>query len=387
MYEKVIQEDVSNDGLSIFKRYPEKELYRLIVDGCNHKTECGWIAYEEREPGCLKAAFNGLAFALKDLDKKELSIETIKELHIAFSTNVKCLNKPNIPGKFRNLSDRNNNEIGICFGLELTKDGLRDLMILIKEQDEKNLGGDGFCLGMRGVLGLPQLNTVQIFYTLKDQEITNDYVEKLYQLFKDKDLVFFAPETKDIQNRVQFLVDSYNKHIKSAVTQDEKLEVIVDHIYKLEHLHPFPDANIRTLVIGLLTRLLVQNGFPPATLYNPNFFDGYSKKELVEAIKKAIEVTQSIVAGKEEIYGFKSSSIPQERQMQYADMISGLTKQLKISGKSAIKSSQTLDAQLMNVTDSVKKVDAQSNNTNLKDEKNEHQTSDLELPESRGPGL
>jgi hypothetical protein len=63
-----IKTSIPATGITILQQYPRRELYRLIVDGRFHKNEQGWAGYENREKGCLKAAFNGLTLAITELE-------------------------------------------------------------------------------------------------------------------------------------------------------------------------------------------------------------------------------------------------------------------------------------------------------------------------------
>ena len=56
----LVESSTIDDVLEQLQSYPKEELYRFIVDGRLHAQENGWLGYEERQPGSLKAAFNGL---------------------------------------------------------------------------------------------------------------------------------------------------------------------------------------------------------------------------------------------------------------------------------------------------------------------------------------
>lgn len=106
---------------------------------------------------------------------------------------------------------------------------------------------------------------------------------------------FYLAVQKKVDMFLEAITRSYNKEIKAAHTIDEKLRVIAKHIRYYEVLHPFRDANGRTFVNNLLNILLMQQGLPPATFYEPNVFDLYSADELVVVIKEAIFNTVEII--------------------------------------------------------------------------------------------
>src|SRR5579864_6330331 len=74
--------------LLIREKFPLKEFYRFIVDGRKQKDENGWVEYEGREVGCLQAAFNGLAIAFSDIENEVVSIDLVKKLHRACTSNT-----------------------------------------------------------------------------------------------------------------------------------------------------------------------------------------------------------------------------------------------------------------------------------------------------------
>lgn len=75
-----------------------------------------------------------------------------------------------------------------------------------------------------------------------------------------------------------------------ALTQyaGERLEVIVHTCQTLEQLHLFSDANMRTVYL-LLNKMLMDNGFPPTVLDEPNTIDFYSVGEIISLIKSGWE--------------------------------------------------------------------------------------------------
>jgi hypothetical protein len=87
--------------LNQLHNYPENELYRLVVDGRLHAKETGWLGYEEREAGSLKAMFNGLGYALTNLSDTQLTVDYIQKLHRICTTNVKNLFNNGRPGILR----------------------------------------------------------------------------------------------------------------------------------------------------------------------------------------------------------------------------------------------------------------------------------------------
>ncbi len=91
---------------------------------------------------------------------------------------------------------------------------------------------------------------------------------------------------KKTKKLLQYSIDRYNTEIKNAKTDDERLEIIIDCCRRLGVIHPFLDANGRTIQILLLNKLLLDNGLAPTVMYMQDFMVGRSKKELVRLIKR-----------------------------------------------------------------------------------------------------
>lgn len=93
---------------------------------------------------------------------------------------------------------------------------------------------------------------------------------------------------KLITDAMNYYIGVYQKEIIQADSNEKKLSCIATLIHELELLHPFTDGNCRTFVFALLPKLLIEQGFTPVILENPNRFDLFSNQELVEEIKKGL---------------------------------------------------------------------------------------------------
>ncbi|MDF1758804.1 MAG: Fic family protein [Legionellaceae bacterium] len=100
-------------------------------------------------------------------------------------------------------------------------------------------------------------------------------------------------EYADIQEKIhqdmEDIILNYNKKITASNTSDQKIEVIVDCMQRIDQLHPFPDGNIRTCYI-LLNKLLSDNNLPMCILLNPNRLDCCDLKELMRSIKEGQDI-------------------------------------------------------------------------------------------------
>ncbi|HEX4044951.1 MAG TPA: Fic family protein, partial [Gammaproteobacteria bacterium] len=260
--------------LVALSQYPSSELYRLVVDGKRHVLEQGWLGYEQREPGCLKALFTGLGIAIKDLHIQLLTVDYIKELHRTCSENVQNLEKGNRPGQFRSKPAG-----WLLDPTTTTLDGIIELLNKMDEDEKakKWQPGHGPILGRPDPSsGNPPRSLIPgsgiCSATIKKWrngriKVTNEQMAVLILAqVRKKQCCYMAPQyPEDLEIKAIDLVEQYNRNIISSVDEDAKLNTIIELIYGLEGLHPFSDANGRTFEIALLNRLLLQNGFLPAT--------------------------------------------------------------------------------------------------------------------------
>ena len=105
-----------------------------------------------------------------------------------------------------------------------------------------------------------------------------------------------------IANKISQIINDYNEKIAREKCDDDKLFVIGNTIQALERIHPFSDANGRTFVNLLLNYMLLKEGFPPATLFEPNVFDAYGYT--VAVLKKGIANTLEIYRGNRALFEF-----------------------------------------------------------------------------------
>lgn len=324
-------------GLMHLHKYPPTELYRLFVDGMFHKEQKGWKGYEDREPGSLTACFKGLSIAIKHIEDKTLNIDLIKEIHKACTTKVSGeLNATVTPGNFR---VRTAKSLQTKFSIpkeRATVAGLTELLNIIEDQKNYHKEYYGSVIGTPGAGFTPvDLDTSIEWHTIAKRREqyglhTNEQLaKKIHEEMatnlekhsvSKKILIYCAPDELDIPTRMQAITDSYNKAIREAKTEDAKMTVIANHIKQFELLHPFHDANGRVFANILLSTMLMQNGFPPATFYEPNLFDAYSTAELVGIIKEAVSNTQKLTQG-QQLFDFDTKDMPDADRKQFQSIV------------------------------------------------------------------
>jgi hypothetical protein len=65
-------------------------------------------------------------------------------------------------------------------------------------------------------------------------------------------------------------------------------------VQNLDQIHLFNDGNIRTFALLLLQRLLIDNGFSPTCLDDPNCIDCLSINEIVARVEQGWEHFKSL---------------------------------------------------------------------------------------------
>jgi hypothetical protein len=88
------------------------------------------------------------------------------------------------------------------------------------------------------------------------------------------------------------IINKYHEEITSAKEQNDeeaKLIAIVRCCQDLYQSHLFADGNTRTIVAGVLPKLLLENGFCPSILRDAKILGGFSVEEIKDAIRKGQE--------------------------------------------------------------------------------------------------
>ncbi|MDX1837955.1 hypothetical protein DIZ81_09955 [Legionella taurinensis] len=304
----------AEEALAEFKRnYPRNRLWQLAVDGQlyssitgNSATKAepdhGWVEYCQREDNSLNAFFTGLNLSLENLENPIISEELILALHATVTNNVFLGNNENIArGAYRVDSPFFN-----FFPSQgrMTVSGLADLLDKIENHalsgpDEED--GEGVMLWPKFQESSPCFITPA---SIKEER--RKYVGEgdnlafaSFLISQGKAIHYQAPANP--QSLVQQTIARYNETISTLSDPDAILQLIGETTEALERIHPFGDANGRTFVNLLQNRLLIQNGFPPATLFEPNIYDVYGHH--ADVLKRGILNTTAIYNG-ENVFGY-----------------------------------------------------------------------------------
>lgn len=277
-------------SIDCLKKIPEHELYRLVIDGCLHSAEFGWLGYANREHGSVDALYRALEVAFTNLNDT-VSTSLIQKIHKACSSQTEKLAVgffDLLPGNFRehdmggyyffNYEQKGRNNF-------LSEQGFFEFCDVFLKQHEQY----GACLSE---IEHDKPRTAHYNARLTPCQKNKEELWAIIQ--KDGALYYRAPKSQHLNYLIRLNCTKYNKEIYLAKTDDAKLRAIITFIKDLELIHAFSDFNGRTSLI-LLQRLLIQNNFLPVMLYDPNYIDGYSVDELMIEIKQGMQNTKQII--------------------------------------------------------------------------------------------
>lgn len=282
--------------LEYLKKFDISQFWRLFVDGRFQKKYNGWVGYEAGERGSVQALINGFEYMVDNFDiSNGLKATYLRELHKICMLGVETSNKKSSPGDIRYLNS------GMpFFAKSTTYEHLVEVFAMRM--------GDGTAIFNSQKWGKPadQLDVNEIYQVMKkDKKINyrnwypNLDITQIEALEGKKTLKEFYDAKHTVQmliiDKMEDIIARYNRDIKKAKTDDEKLKVISLVPRELELLHPFPDGNSRTFSCITLTHLLLYNGFAPALLENPNLDNEVSHSQWIKEVKKGIQRTKELI--------------------------------------------------------------------------------------------
>lgn len=299
---------------------PEHCLWELFIDG-NREGRHPLLFDKGKgaEPGYILSMTSAYKTMLAHIDAP-LSTDIFKQLHHDATRSVHGV--MGNPGHFKKpLQD---NTFGLGTGWNLSREGLNEF-IHSDLADECSIGlGQGFRGWSREYIEVDRAKNVVRIHALSssqqdvtfplDDETTPD---KLYDFIAEQQaaqepIAFHPPPANE--KKVAAIFERYHNKIASAENDEEKLDAIIEMVSELEKRHLFRDGNIRTCVLLTLNRELIQNGFTPVILDDPNRFDMHSRAELKSDIKKGMARYAKLAADppKEASYATLTADPPKE---------------------------------------------------------------------------
>lgn len=318
-------------GIYYLKKFDKSQFWRLFVDGRFQKKYNGWVGYEAGERGSVQALLNGFTFMLDNFDiSGGLRATYLRELHKICMLSVETTNLKSSPGDIRYLNS------GMpFFAKSTTYEHLVEVFEMRKDDNtaifnSQKWGKTANELTVDEVYEA-MLKDGKINYrnwypniTKKQQEAIEGKLS-LHEFYEAKHAVQMMMVAK-----MEDIVDRYNKNIKKASSDEEKLRVIALVPRELELLHPFPDGNSRTFSCVTLTHLLTYNGFSPALLENPNLDNEVSLSQWIEEVKKGMQRTKDLIANPElKLFDYSILDMAKEDREKFTQMASELSKKIE----------------------------------------------------------
>lgn len=285
------------DALEVFQLLHPSMRWRLFIDG--YRQDEGPDAFDKKEPGYMRAMDNAYVHLLDSFDEP-LSSAVIEQLHVEALSTVDNTDNEHT-GEFRHDSPgdfglRAAEESGIpVMAGNVTLAGLQEFMASgVQHEVAVSSSGkerDRFAIYIEGS---------------NDNLLKTSSPEEIYGLLQTQNrpirFVVAQEDQNNLRARVDRILDEYHGSLATAQSQDDKLQIIVDMVAKLEKNHVFSDGNIRTLVMLVLNRELVKHGFTPVILDNPNQFDLFSTQELLAAVHRGMDVFMQCAHNSKTLY-------------------------------------------------------------------------------------
>ncbi|TNF67521.1 MAG: hypothetical protein EP298_06960 [Gammaproteobacteria bacterium] len=270
----------NRDLIEFFEKNP-KALVLLFWDGV--KTVDSKLKtpseIEKQEQGYFKALAS--AFLNRLGSNTELTSNEIKSLHKDCQNSVNGLNK-NVGMGFTAGMQQFEAKIST---LEQFKSHL-DHHLMIKQQlDSKGSLNEEY---KEDILNLHmQLYDKNFKRTVPINELVNTKLDNSdIERFNKITYINLYDNNSLVSELVNSILEQYHSNISASQTEDDKLTAIINMAQSLERLHPFTDANCRTLCMVLLNLELIKNGLLPSLQDNPNLFESLPATDLVNKIKE-----------------------------------------------------------------------------------------------------
>lgn len=313
---------VALTGMQMLKQFDKRQLFRLVIDGRLHKRYQGWLGYESGERGSVQALMDGLSYMLDHFDLTDGLLSTyLLDLHKVCMMGVQTKNLKSSPGDLRFLVS------GMPFLAKTTSlENVQEVLEMRK--------GDGTPVFNTKSHHKPAeaLDAQEVFDTIQREGKLNyrNWYPNLSQeereaLEKKHGLVRYYEVKHQVQmlfaEKVELIVARFNENMRVAKDQDDRLIAIALVVRELELLHLFPDGNCRTLACVLLNQLLLNYGFSPTCLLNPNLDGELGLQQWVQEIRDGMLITQTLLENpKAKVYDYSIDDAPEGSVEAFAEM-------------------------------------------------------------------
>lgn len=319
------------NSMRILKKFDKNQLFRFFVDGRFHKKYEGWVGYEAGERGSVQALLNGFSFMMDHFDLTTgLEPNYLLDLHKVCMMGVQTKNLKTSPGDLRFLN------AGMPYLANTTTlENIREILTMRM--------GDGTAVFNTAAYAKPaeMLDAEDVYQAILHHgklNYRNWYPnlskEDTNALEKKSGLKAFYEAKHRVQmqfaDKVETIVGRFNADMLDAPTQEARLRSIALLIRELELLHPFPDGNCRTFACVLLTQLLLNYGFTPAILKNPNLDGECSLAQWIEEIQIGMGITESLLENPQaRVYNYSIEDAKPEDIQSFSEMAKELVQKIE----------------------------------------------------------
>lgn len=268
---------------SEFASFSKENVWRLVLD-LYQQEDRGEYGFEN-EPGYMAAMFSAFEYMLKNrhvpltsdylLTLHDHAVNDVTRNIPAWIFEQSTLptqpsdNKTSISQKISKGFRSNSNGFRLTLGRNATQAGIKELDAKARAENYRHF---------------------KIMWHKQDQN-HNAILDEHGNFVTNEDgcvgqLTTFPTTPERAKDRAQTIIDAYHQELAVASGDGGKLTAIARVCRDLESAHLFLDGNARTIGMLLINHLLLQNGFTPTILHNPNSTDAYSVAELVTQIKR-----------------------------------------------------------------------------------------------------
>ncbi|WP_343602821.1 DUF4157 domain-containing protein [Roseateles sp.] len=240
---------------------PKAEIWRMVMDG-KHQASRGKYGFEN-ESGYMGAMLRGFSQMLGTVGTP-LDAGMYEALHDSAVRGVRTRSGEQMDERYRD-----NPQMGEGFGLDMENWSPAGHAELHKKFQKKRTDPVGSMLA--------ENPNKMIERSVDGQALAGKQVFRVRPTNSREHAVELAQE---VISRYHDDIVAADELPEEAAQRDAKLTAIARICQDLDQMHLFTDGNIRTIVFLVLNKLLLEQGFSPVIMSEPNVFDCKSVDEL-----------------------------------------------------------------------------------------------------------
>ena len=249
-YNTVEAQDLNLGNLKLILNDPNKAIRLGIFNADRHIDKKAFSRWEEAEPGST----NGIIQAYHQMAESihtELSCAVFNQIRLQFFDGRQQYGNRHV------RMQASINDIGKPCGFSISSKKATS-------EELEQLNKDA--LALQQELGLP---TLPYHYDTLSKTVTGA-----------GSVIMAGSEEKTsnsaeiVEGYINKIIERYNtKNNADSLSEENRLDNILELSRDLERVHPYMDFNCRTFNVLILNRELIKNGFAPCIMEDPNVFD------------------------------------------------------------------------------------------------------------------